>query len=112
VVEPGESMARRRRSAPRPKLVLRWLAVLVIVLCGFAYVHPLRSYLDARAAVAERQQEVGELENRSRELERRVELAGTEEFVVREARRLGLVRPGERLFIVKGIEAWKKARVR
>jgi hypothetical protein len=27
---------------------------------------------------------------------------------VREARRLGLVKPGERLFIVKGIAAWRK----
>jgi hypothetical protein len=27
---------------------------------------------------------------------------------VREARRLGLVKPGERLFIVKGIELWQR----
>jgi hypothetical protein len=26
---------------------------------------------------------------------------------VREARRLGLVKPGERLFIVQGIDAWR-----
>ncbi len=34
--------------------------------------------------------------------------------LVREARRLGLVKPGERLFIVKGISAWvhDKARLR
>jgi hypothetical protein len=29
--------------------------------------------------------------------------AGTSEYVVREARRLGLVREGEHLFIVKGV---------
>jgi hypothetical protein len=29
--------------------------------------------------------------------------------LAREARRLGYVRPGEHLFIVKGIAAWKKA---
>ena len=28
--------------------------------------------------------------------------------LVREARRLGLVKPGERLFIVRGIPAWRK----
>jgi hypothetical protein len=33
---------------------------------------------------------------------------GTTEQLVREARRLGLVKPGERLFIVKGIPAWRK----
>jgi hypothetical protein len=27
----------------------------------------------------------------------------------REARRIGLVRPGQRLFIVKGIKAWRRA---
>ena len=35
-------------------------------------------------------------------------LAGTSEQLVREARRLGLVKPGERLFIVKGIADWRK----
>ena len=28
--------------------------------------------------------------------------------LAREARRLGFIRPGEHLFIVKGIQAWKK----
>jgi len=28
--------------------------------------------------------------------------------LIREARRLGLVKPGERLFIVRGIAAWRK----
>ncbi len=28
---------------------------------------------------------------------------------MREARRLGYVKPGERLFIVKGINAWRRA---
>ena len=35
--------------------------------------------------------------------EARLELAGTDDFIVREARRLGFVRPGERLFIVNGV---------
>jgi hypothetical protein len=34
--------------------------------------------------------------------------ASTPEALQREARRLGLVRPGERLFIVKGISSWVK----
>jgi hypothetical protein len=45
-------------------------------------------------------------------LERRLEFTGTDAFIEREARRLGLVRPGERLFIVKGVERSKKAQIR
>ena len=30
--------------------------------------------------------------------------------IEREARRIGYVKPGERLFVVKGIPAWRKAR--
>ena len=42
------------------------------------------------------------------QLEKRIAQAGTSDQLVREARRLGLVKPGERLFIVKGISAWRK----
>ena len=35
--------------------------------------------------------------------------ADTPEALAREARRLGYVKPGERLFIVKGIDAWRRA---
>jgi cell division protein FtsB len=42
------------------------------------------------------------------QLERRIAQAGTTDQLVREARRLGLVKPGERLFIVKGIPTWRK----
>ena len=70
---------------------------------ALAYVHPLRAYLHARDEVAQRRAEVAELEHKRRDLSRRLALAGTDRFVEREARKLGLVKPGERLFIVKGI---------
>jgi hypothetical protein len=40
-------------------------------------------------------------------LQRRIALANTGPELIREARLLGLVRPGERLFIVRGIAAWR-----
>ena len=44
---------------------------------------------------------------------RRLEEADTPEALARRARKLGLVRTGEQLFIVKGIEEWRrKARTR
>jgi len=42
------------------------------------------------------------------QLEKRLAQAGTTDQLVREARRLGLVKPGERLFIVKNIAGWRK----
>jgi hypothetical protein len=40
-----------------------------------------------------------------------VEASATTDSLAREARRLGYIRPGEHLFIVKGIQAWKKAQI-
>jgi hypothetical protein len=40
-------------------------------------------------------------------LERRLAESDTAQAVTREARRLGYVEPGERLYIVKGIKAWR-----
>jgi cell division protein FtsB len=42
-------------------------------------------------------------------LERRLAVARQPDAVERQARRLGLVRPGERLFVVKGIRAWRRS---
>jgi hypothetical protein len=41
-------------------------------------------------------------------LQRRLAAAGTDAQLIQEARRIGLVKPGERLFIVKGIAYWRK----
>ncbi len=90
-------IARRSRSAS----ALRWLGIAVIVAIAIAYVQPLRAYRQAQASVAAREADVQRLALENARLERRVSLAGTDEFIVREARKLGLVRPGERLFIVK-----------
>ena len=104
-------MARRgRRSRPtRSALALRWIAALVLVAIAVAYIHPLREFQAARADVAERRAEVDRLTRANRVLESDLARAGTSAFVEREARRLGLVKPGERLFIVTGIEEWKKS---
>ena len=50
--------------------------------------------------------DVKALKAEKRELQRRLADASTPEALERQARRLGLVRKGERLFIVKGISAW------
>jgi cell division protein FtsB len=95
-------MARTRRRPSRSSIALRWLAVVVLAAIAVAYVHPIRSYMDARGEVDRRKTDIAALEREQERLEARIGVAETDEFVAREARKLGLVRPGERLFIVNG----------
>jgi cell division protein FtsL len=95
-------MARRRPS--RSQLALRWVGAAILVAIALSYIHPLTSYRHAQREVAERQASISALERENGELTKKLLDAGKSEFVVREARRLGLVREGEHLFIVKGVE--------
>jgi cell division protein FtsB len=104
-------MARRRRPS-RSRLALRWLGVAVVAAIAFGYVQPLRAYFDASGQAESSRADIAALEREQQALERRLEFTGTDAFIEREARRLGLVRPGERLFIVKGVERSKKAQIR
>lgn len=97
-------MARRSRSRPsRSSLALRWLAVGALVLVGLLYVRPVRAYLERSDSVAARKAQVDVLAARRIELRRQLRYAASDEALAQEARGIGLVRPGERLFIVKGI---------
>jgi cell division protein FtsB len=88
--------------------VLRWLALGTLVVVALLYYRPLRSYLELRSSLQERQAEVRELRARRDQLARRLEETDTPEALARRARKLGLVKPGEQLFIVKGIEEWRR----
>ena len=99
----GKIVARRRRRVSRSQLVLRWAGALVLLAIAVAYVQPVRAYRDAKAEVAQREAELRELERERATLAARLEVARTDAFAEREARKLGLVRPGERLFIVTGL---------
>lgn len=96
-------MAKRRR--PRIRL---WLALGVLGVVGLLYLQPLRSYLETRDTVAKRAAEVRVLTAERERLERRLAAQTGTAALLREARRLALVEPGERLYIVKGIDAWRR----
>ena len=105
----GSRKRRQRRRVPRGRFLLRWLGVGVLVFIAFLYSQPLRSYLSTRDALAKRSAEVRSLREQKLRLERRLEDGDTPAALMREARRLGYVKPGERLFIVKGINSWLRA---
>ena len=79
---------------------------------GYAYYHPLQSWFQTRDELQSRTAEVAQLAAQRRELQQRVRASASLDSVARQARRLGYVRPGEHLFIVKGIKAWQKAHSR
>jgi cell division protein FtsB len=91
---------------------MRWLVLGVALFIGFLYYRPLSSYLETKQELERRAAEVRELEDERLALARRLAGAEDDASVERHARRLGLVRPGERLFIVKGIDDWRRAKRR
>jgi cell division protein FtsB len=102
-------MAPRRRRGLLPFRGLRgWVALAAIAVLALLYYRPVRAYLHAHRAVAARSAEVRALEAKKRRLEKRLAAARSEASLVEAARRLGLVLPGERLFIVKGIASWRR----
>ena len=88
---------------------MRWLVLGVALLVGFLYYRPLSTYLETKREVDRRAAEVRELEGELTALQRRLAVARQPDAVERQARRLGLVRPGERLFVIKGVRAWRRS---
>jgi cell division protein FtsB len=98
----------RRRARRGRSSLLRWLAVGALLLIAVLYYKPIRAYVETRHALAGRAAEVRSLRRERATLRRRLSVSTSEDALAREARRLGFVKPGERLFIVKGIPAWRR----
>ena len=91
---------------------MRWIGLAAIVLVAFLYVRPLRSYVDTKRELTGRAADVQALKAEKRELQHKLAQSSTGEALVEQARRLGYVRPGERLYSVKGISAWVHSKER
>jgi cell division protein FtsB len=101
--------SQRRASRPRKRLpMLRWLALGTLAFVALLYYRPVKSYMETRSSVAQSQAEVRDLRAKRDQLARRLTEADTPEALERRARKLGLVKPGEQLFIIKGIPEWRR----
>jgi len=101
-------MARRRARIRRVK-IRRALLAAGLAVVAFLYYRPLRSYVDTNRQLAQRAAEVHGLQQAKQKLERQLKASGTPESLARAARmELSLVKPGEHLFIVKGIDTWRR----
>jgi hypothetical protein len=85
----------------------RLLAVAGIALVAFLYWKPLHTYLHTKNELQSRTAEVHALRVEKQRLQSRIASADSGDQLLREARRLGLVKPTEKLFIVRGIGAWR-----
>jgi len=99
---------RTRKSRSRRRLRLVWLVGLVVVTV-YLYYRPLASYVHTRHDLAAQQSALLTLRTRKADLQVRLASATSVQATQREARRIGYVRPGEQLFIVKGIPEWRAA---
>jgi cell division protein FtsB len=98
---------KRRRRIGGP-ITRRWFAVGALVLVGLLYYRPLHDFADARSQRAVRVAAVRQLQKEHKTLEQRLKRASSLVVLVQQARALGYIRPGEHLFIVKGIPQWRR----
>lgn len=115
---PAGSATARRRPAARPPATtalgsaamrVRWdrvgrVALLVLLLAvALAYVGPAHSLLSTWRESSAKDAQVRELEREHEVLVRRAKELRDPRTVQAEARRLGMVKPGERSYVVSGL---------
>ena len=88
---------------------IRWDRIsrygLLVVLVGlmFLYVNPARSYFSTLSESKRRHAEVQRLQHEHRVLEARRRALGDPATLETDARRLGMVRPGERAYVIRNL---------
>ena len=104
----AEPRSTGRKRLGRRRLRLAWaLAFLAAVV--YLYYKPITTYNATKRELATRRAEVQALRRTQEDLRLRLADSTSPAAREREARRLGYVKPGEQLFVVKGIPAWRKA---
>ena len=104
--------AKKKKRSQRTTQILRWSIAGVALFVAFLYYQPLSSYLETRSALNERAAEVEQLREERKRLQARLADSETVTALAREARRMRLVKPGERIFIVKGVAEWRREQSR
>jgi cell division protein FtsB len=93
----------------RRRTTIRWdrlgrvalLATLIVIL--LLYLSPAKHWWQQSRTAGAHREELGELTKENRELKRRVRALRDPGALEREARRLGMVRQGERAYVIEGL---------
>lgn len=98
------------RSPSRPPAQrIRWDRVARIALLGvlafvlFLYIGPTRNWVSAYGEAADRREQVAELRDRNEGLRARERELRQPSALEREARRLGMVKAGEKAYVIEGL---------
>jgi cell division protein FtsB len=94
---------RRRRSAIRWDRVGRVALVATLIVIVLSYASPARQWIKQSGTAGRQKQELSELTSESKELKRRLRTLRDPGALEREARRLGMVRVGERAYVIENL---------
>jgi cell division protein FtsB len=81
----------------------RWALLCVLVGVLYLYIGPTRAWVSAQGEAARKRAEVAALQERNAELQAERARLRSADAIEREARRLGMVRAGERAYVVEGL---------
>jgi len=102
-------LAKAHRLASRRRTGIRWdrlgrvalLGTLVVIL--FSYASPARQWIKQSGTAGHQKQELSELKGENRNLKKRLRALRDPGALEREARRLGMVRAGERSYVIENL---------
>ena len=83
----------------------RWALLFVLGLVLYLYIGPLRTWVSTWQEAKQKRQEVATLRAQNQQLRAHEDSLQRSSALEREARRLGMVKPGERAYVVEGIPA-------
>jgi cell division protein FtsB len=81
----------------------RWALLFVLALVLYLYIGPTKNWVSTWREAGEKRQEVATLREENERLRVRRAALKRESSLEREARRLGMVKAGERMYIVEGL---------
>lgn len=96
-------MAPRRRSGIRWDRLGRVALLGTLVLILFAYASPARQWIKQSGTAGHQKEVLGELNRENRQLKQRLRALRDPGALEREARRLGMVRAGERSYVIENL---------
>jgi cell division protein FtsB len=96
-------MPRRRRSGIRWDRVGRCALLTTLVAILLLYISPAKHWIQQSRTAGAQQEELRELTDENRQLKRRVRALRNPGALEREARRLGMVRQGERAYVIENL---------
>jgi cell division protein FtsB len=81
----------------------RWALLFVLILVIYLYIGPARTWVSTWSEAREKRQEVAALQAENARLKDRRDELRRASALEREARRLGMVKAGERAYVIEGL---------